>query len=61
VVTALIEALYDIKTKIDSITVEDMLPHADIVFTQTKGLEQNVNLNESKERLIRRIVKQIKL
>lgn len=61
VVTALIEALYDLKTKIDSITVEDMLPYADINFTQTKGLEQNTNLNESKERLIRRIVKQIKL
>ena len=55
VATALIEALYDLKTKIDSITVGDMLPYADIEYIQTR------NLNESKERLIQRIVKQIKL
>jgi hypothetical protein len=54
VVTALIEALYDLKTKIDSITVGDMLPYADINYSQT------TTMNESVERLIRRMVKQIK-
>lgn len=55
VATALIEALYDLKTKIDSISLEELLPYADIEYIQTR------NLNESKERLIQRIVKQIKL
>jgi hypothetical protein len=54
VITALIEALYDLKTKIDSITVGDMLPYADINYSQT------TTMNESVERLIRRMVKQIK-
>ena len=54
VVTALIEALYDLKTKIDSITVGFLLPKADITYSQTN------TMNESVERLIRRMVKQIK-
>jgi hypothetical protein len=55
VVNTLIEAINELKSDIDGITLEELLPYADVEYIQTR------NLNESKERLIRRIVKQIKL
>jgi hypothetical protein len=61
VVNALIEAINELKSNIDGITEEELLPYADVEYKQTRGLEQNTNLNEEKERLIRRIIKQIKL
>jgi hypothetical protein len=55
VVNTLIEAINELKSDIDGIGLEELLPYADVEYIQTR------NLNESKERLIRRIVKQIKL
>jgi len=55
VVNALIEAIHELKGDIDGISLEELLPYADIEYIQTR------NLNESKEKLIQRIVKQIKL
>ena len=61
VVNALIEAINELKSDIDGITEEELLPYADVEYKQTKGMEQNTNLNEEKEKLIQRIIKQIKL
>lgn len=61
VVNALIEAIHELKADIDGITEEQLLPYADVEYKQTTSIEEpNRNLNETKERLIRRIVKQIK-
>jgi uncharacterized membrane protein YcgQ (UPF0703/DUF1980 family) len=61
VVNGLIEAIHELKSDIDGITEEELLSQASIEYKQTRGLEQNTNLNEEKEKLIRRIIKQIKL
>ena len=55
VIDRLEKAINELKADIDSISLEELLPYADIEYIQTR------NLNESKERLIQRIVKQIKL
>jgi len=61
VVNSLIEAINELKSDINGITEEELLPYADVEYKQTTSIEQpNRNLNEAKERLIRRIVKQIK-
>jgi len=61
VVNGLIEAIHELKSDIDGITEEELLSQASIEYKQTRGLVQNTNLNEEKEKLIRRIIKQIKL
>jgi hypothetical protein len=59
VVNALIEAIDELKSEINGITQKELLPLANVTYKQTTSM-QEPNLNESKERLIRRIVKQIK-
>ena len=60
VTSALIEAIDELKSEINGITQKELLPLANVTYRQTTSM-QEPNLNESKERLIRRIVKQIKL
>jgi hypothetical protein len=59
VTSALIEAIDELKNEITGITLKELLPLANVTYKQTTSM-QEPNLNESKERLIRRIVKQIK-
>jgi hypothetical protein len=59
VTSALIEAIDELKSEINGITQKELLPLANVTYRQTTSM-QEPNLNESKERLIRRIVKQIK-
>lgn len=52
--------IHDLMVKIESIKYGQLLKLANVTYRQTTSM-QEPNLNESKERLIRRIVKQIKL
>jgi hypothetical protein len=59
VVNALIEAIDELKSEINGITLKELLPLANVTYKQTTSM-QEPNLNESKERLIQRMVKRIK-
>jgi hypothetical protein len=54
ITTTLIEAIDELKLKVNELKLEELLPNADITY------EQTATMNESVERLIRRMVKQIK-
>ena len=54
ITTTLIEAIDELKSKVKQLEIGELLPLADITY------EQTTTVNESVERLIRRMVKQIK-
>ena len=54
ITTTLIEAIDELKSKVKQLEIGKLLPLADITYSQT------ATMNESVERLIRRMVKQIK-